>query len=174
MIVKAESSPGHGSGDDKKGYKKNMVKRFRPIAVLGSVCIMLLPQCQTAESTTKFVILSHSGTCSGYYTTDSNDPIFFDVTALADGSTSYYSCTQDLDSPSSVTIHIDSSDSTTTSVTIYIYSDDTVVAKETFSPTTSYKYDSSGNLVYTSVITGDLSYTFTSSSTTATTSSSTD
>lgn len=139
-----------------------VMKRFLLISFLLLFGGLFFIQCNsTTSSSYKFVVLSHSGKASGYYIVDQDDPVFFAVNTYQDGSTSYYKFSQDLDSPSSVTIHVDSDESTTSSIIVYIYSNDAIVQKATYSPTST---TSNGTTTYS--IVGDLSYTFSSSTTT--------
>ena len=75
---------------------------FVPILALASLA--LLTRCAESESASRFKVISYKGVCSGYYIQDSGDVRYFDVTAAEDGSTSYYSYSQELDNPSTVTI----------------------------------------------------------------------
>jgi hypothetical protein len=113
------------------------------------------------------MIVAYKGVCSGYYIQDSGDVCYFDVTAAQSSSTNYYSYTKDLDNPSSVTICINAEgDDAPSSVTVYIYADDTIVEQETFSrEVTSYWDNTTSGYVYSYAVDGSVTYEFSDDST---------
>ena len=133
---------------------------FVPILALASLA--LFTRCTESESASRFKVISYKGVCSGYYIQDSGEVHYFDVTAAEDGSTSYCSYSKDLDNPSSVTVCVNADgDDAPSSVTIYIYEDDAIAEKETFSRESSSYWDNSlGAYVYTYTLSGSLTHDF--------------
>ena len=120
------------------------------------------------ESEDRFIIISYNGPCEGYYMLDNGDIKSFIVNTPVSSGSSYYEYTKSLSNPGYISIHIDfSSEDTytvedsstpatynTSSVSVYIYSDNEIAESDTFSRV----YSDSDETIYT--ITGDISYDY--------------
>lgn len=138
------------------------MKRFALIIflVLGSV---FLVQCEKASSVYKFEVISANAPCIGFYILDGDDRVPFDVDTTMEGSTYYYDYVKDLDSPTSILIHVDTiSTNIANSITVYIYENDKIVKSQVFDSGS----DINGN---NNPISGEVSYDFSDSTSTTTT-----
>lgn len=128
------------------------------------LCFMFL-SCESEDDTSnRFVVVSSGSSCDGYYIVDGDDPVSFSVNKTTAGSTYYYSLSQSLDSPTSLTVHVNAFGEDVTNIVIYIYEDDELKEQETFTSTqiTTTSLDASGNYIYnySYLITGDIDYSF--------------
>lgn len=123
-------------------------------------CSIFLVQCEKQASAYKFEVVSANAPCTGFYNLNGDGLTSFDVTENLEGSTYYYDYMKELESPSTILVHVDSiASDVANSITIYIYENDTTVKKQTFTPVSS---TTSSGTVYS--ISGEVEYDFSSSS----------
>ena len=113
------------------------MKRILSIAAVISVCLVLV-QCEKPESAYKFEVVSANAPCTGFYNLNGDGLTAFNVTDNLEGSTYYFDYMKELESPSTILVHVDSiASNVANSITIYIYENDKTVKKQTFTPVSS-------------------------------------
>ena len=134
------------------------MKRIFLIAAAFTASMMLI-QCEKPESAYKFEVVSANAPCTGFYNLNGDGLVSFDVTDNLEGSTYYFDYMKELDSPSTILVHVDSiASNIANSITVYIYENDKTVKKQTFTPVSS---TTSSGTVYS--ISGEVEYDFGSS-----------
>ena len=82
--------------------------------------------------------MSAGAPCTGYYSVNGEKFKAFDVSTLMEGSSYYYDYEKELESPSTVLIHVNSiASNVASSITVYVYVNDDLVENQTFTPVSS-------------------------------------
>ncbi len=131
-----------------------MINRFQILSCCIAAVFIFFTACDdpSVPSTYNFKVMSSDGPFTGYYSVDGGSFQYFDG-SLASGSSYFYSYEKNLSSPDSIMVYAIGTDTSATSISIFIYEDGALGDSITVSQST----DSYGNDLK---VVATISYTF--------------